>query len=469
LRGSALQEMIGTTFGNYRIDDKLGEGGMGVVYRATDTELGRAVAIKTLLTDPSLDQEGLAARFLREAKAASRLQHPSIVTIHHFGVEGNTRYIVMEYVEGKTLKKVIGNEPMPISTLLEVAIQVADGLAMAHEKGVIHRDMKAENVMVTTRGQVKILDFGLAKLNEPAQTTASDDAETVYKTQEGLAIGTVSHMSPEQALGREVSDRSDIFSLGVVLYEMSTGKMPFSGSSAQVTLARILDAEPQPVTRLNPDLPPELDVLIRHCLSKNKNYRPSADEVVTRLKTIQASLSANQLTSPDLRGAAGKTPASGTRIPSGSRSIMPISDSRQHPAFAELAAGAAPEKEEAAPPPPDAKRVYNMLRGVRIAMAIATLSLPLAYFAYLFIKAGVIRATAVDGTVLMAFISVVVIPVHEQVTKLVTVNFMVNQWDLSLVGLGILMFLVRYLILMPFDSAEHWAKKRAGLLQKGKY
>ncbi|MDP9263560.1 MAG: serine/threonine protein kinase [Acidobacteriota bacterium] len=461
--------MIGTVFGNYRIDDKLGEGGMGVVYRATDTELGRSVAIKTLLTDPHLDQEGLSARFLREAKAASRLQHPCIVTIHHFGVEGNTRYIVMEYVEGKTLKKIIGNEPMPINSLLEIAIQVADGLAMAHEKGVIHRDMKAENIMVTPRGQVKILDFGLAKLNEPESHTASDDAETVYKTQEGLAIGTVSHMSPEQALGRDVSDRSDVFSFGVVLYEMATGKMPFSGSSAQVTLARILDAEPQPVTRLNPDLPPELDVLIRHCLSKNKNYRPSADEMVARLKNIQASLSANQLTSPEIRGAAGKTPTSGTRISSGSRSAMEAMDSRQHPAFAELAAGAAPDKEAPPPPPPGAERVYHMLKAMRIVMAIATLSLPLAYFAYLFIKAGVIRATAVDGTALMGFISWVVIPVHEQVTKLVTVNFVVNQWDLSLVGLGILMFLVRYFILMPFDSAEYWAKKRAGLLKKGSY
>jgi Kae1-associated kinase Bud32 len=461
--------MIGTTFGNYRIDDKLGEGGMGVVYRATDTELGRAVAIKTLLTDPHLDQEGLSARFLREAKLASRLQHPSIVTIHHFGVEGNTRYIVMEYVEGKTLKKIIGNEPMPIMSLLEIAIQVADGLAMAHEKGVIHRDMKAENVMVTTRGQVKILDFGLAKLNEPETHVASDDAETVYKTQEGLAIGTVSHMSPEQALGRDVSDRSDIFSFGVVLYEMSTGTMPFSGSSAQVTLARILDAEPQSVTRLNPDLPPELDVLIRHCLSKNKNYRPSADEVVARLKNIQASLSASKLTSAEMRAMGGKTPPGGTRIPSGSRSAMQAVDVRQHPAFAEMAANAVPDKEEPAPPPAGAARVYSMLKTVRIVMALATLSLPLAYFAYFFIKAGVIRPTAVDGTALMSFINVVVVPVHEWVTKLITINFMVNQWDLSLVGLGILAFLVRYFILMPFDSAEYWAKKRAGLLKKGKY
>ena len=469
--------MIGTTFGNYRIEDKLGEGGMGVVYRAIDTELGRAVAIKTLLTDPHLDQEGLAARFLREAKAASRLQHPSIVTIHHFGIEGNTRYIVMEYVEGKTLKKIIGSEPMPIMNLLEIAIQVADGLAMAHEKGVIHRDMKAENVMVTTRGQVKILDFGLAKLYEPEGQSASDDAETVYKTQEGLAIGTVSHMSPEQALGREVSDRSDVFSFGVVLYEMSTGKMPFSGSSAQVTLARILDAEPAPVTRLNPDLPPELDVLIRHCLSKNKNYRPSADEVVARLKNIQASLSATQLTAADLRSLAGKTPPGGTRVPSGatarvpsgSRTAIPAEDSRQHPAFAEMAAAAVPGQEEPAPPPPGAARVYHMLKTARIVVALATLSLPLAYFAYLFIKAGVIRATAVDGTALMSFINLVVIPVHDFVTKLVTINFIVNQWDLSLVGLGLLMFLVRYFILMPFDSAEYWAKKRAGLVKKGRF
>jgi hypothetical protein len=144
-------------------------------------------------------------------------------------------------------------------------------------------------------------------------------------------------------------------------------------------------------------------------------------------------------------------------------------EARQHPAFAELADTAAPDKQEAPPPPPDAKRVYNMLKTARIVVAIATLSLPLAYFAYFFIKAGVIRATAVDGTALMAFINLVVVPVHEFVTKLVTVNFMVNQWDLSLAGLGILMFLVRYLILMPLESAEHWAKKRAGLMKKGKY
>ncbi|MGH9555939.1 MAG: serine/threonine protein kinase, partial [Terriglobales bacterium] len=151
--------MIGTTFGNYRIDSKLGAGGMGVVYKAFDTELDRPVAIKTLLSADSDDPSSLA-RFLREAKAASRLQHPSIVTIHHFGVEGETRYIVMEFVEGKTLKKLIGGNPLPVQQFCDIAIQVVDALALAHEKGVIHRDLKAENVMVTPRGQAKILDFG---------------------------------------------------------------------------------------------------------------------------------------------------------------------------------------------------------------------------------------------------------------------------------------------------------------------
>ncbi len=257
--------MIGTKFGSYRIDSKLGEGGMGVVYRATDTELDRPVAIKTLIS--SSDEESVA-RFMREAKAASRLQHPAIITIHQFGVEGEMRFIVMEYVEGKTLKSIINGQPMRLNQLCEIAIQVADGLAMAHEMHIIHRDMKAENVMVTPRGQVKILDFGLAKLKEPEKT--GDDAATVYQTQVGVIMGTISHMSPEQALGSDVDPRADIFSFGVVLYEMATGKMPFDGPSPQATLARILNQEPTVVRELNPQAPQDLEKLINQCLQKDR-------------------------------------------------------------------------------------------------------------------------------------------------------------------------------------------------------
>jgi len=285
--------MIGSTFGNYRIDSKLGEGGMGVVYRATDTELDRPVAIKTLI---SAADEDSVARFLREAKAASRLQHPAIITIHQFGVEAGTRFLVMEYVEGKTLKRVINGAPMHLNQLCEIAIQVADGLEMAHEAGVIHRDMKAENVMVTPRGQVKILDFGLAKLKEP-EAAQGDDSPTVYQTQVGVIMGTISHMSPEQALGSEVDPRADIFSFGVVLYEMTTGKMPFDGPTPQATLARILNQEPDAVRTLNPDAPPELEQLINDCLKKNRLERPSALQVRDRLKNIQASLSVGKIVS----------------------------------------------------------------------------------------------------------------------------------------------------------------------------
>src|SRR5689334_19408016 len=173
LSGSPMEK-----FGNYRIDQKLGEGGMGVVYLATDEELERRVALKTLISGAGQDEERLA-RFLREAKAVSRLQHPSIVTMYHFGVEGDTRYLVMEYIEGKTLRKLISGQALPISQLLEYAIQIADGLSLAHERGVIHRDLKAENVMITPRGQVKILDFGLAKLKEVKAQTG--DEETGFR------------------------------------------------------------------------------------------------------------------------------------------------------------------------------------------------------------------------------------------------------------------------------------------------
>ena len=215
--------MIGTTLGNYHIDEKLGAGGMGVVYRATDKQLGRLVAIKTLTLGSTMRREFLA-RFLREARAESQLQHPCVVVIHQMSIESDPPYIVMEYVEGRTLKEIISGKPLPVNQLCEIAIQVADGLAAAHEKDIIHRDIKSQNIMLTPRGQVKILDFGLAKMKQATKPSATvektmilgevsltpeveekADAQTIhdFKTTAGTIMGTASNMSPEQAGGRK--------------------------------------------------------------------------------------------------------------------------------------------------------------------------------------------------------------------------------------------------------------------------
>ncbi len=363
--------MIGTKFGNYRIEQKLGEGGMGVVYLAVDTDLDRRVALKTLATGGSQDDE-LVSRFLREAKAASRLQHPSIVTLYHFGLEGSTRYMVMEYVEGRTLRKVISGKPMNVAQLVEYAIQMADGLSLAHDNGVIHRDLKSENIMVTPRGQVKILDFGLAKLKSTKPVTGDD--ETAFRTQFGMVVGTVTTMSPEQAMGKEVDASSDIFSLGVILYQMATGKLPFEGPTPQATMALILNQEPTPVSQLNPDVPPELERLVQHCLQKSSVYRPSAREVLAKLKNIQASISGAKLVGAEFRStsgaAAAAAPAPGTdsgkvaagrpassarlRVPSGMRMEMSPADISSR------------------------KAVYGAIKAARIVLSIATMTVPLA-------------------------------------------------------------------------------------------
>nr|MDP9263804.1 serine/threonine protein kinase [Acidobacteriota bacterium] len=273
--------MIGSTLGNYRVDEKIGVGGMGEVYRATDLKLGRTVAIKTLTAVSAEAQREALARFLREAKAQSRLQHPSIVTIHQVGTADEIRYIVMEFIEGKTLKKVVAGTPLSPSQVCEYGIQIAEGLAVAHEAGIIHRDMKSQNVMITTRGQVKVLDFGLAKLKEapgaapaapvdlgktqmygeePANAASADPAE--FKTKVGVIMGTATNMSPEQCLGTEVDARSDMFSLGVVLYEMATGRMPFEAPIAAALLMQILQKEPPLVRQVAPAVPLELEQLI---------------------------------------------------------------------------------------------------------------------------------------------------------------------------------------------------------------
>src|SRR6266496_2532019 len=252
----------GTRLGRYEIRSKIGEGGMGEVYLARDTQLDRSVALKLLPAQIARDQQRLH-RFLQEARAAAALSHPNIAHIYEIGEVEDGYFIAMEYVEGAPLAQKIGGRPLAISESLDIAIQIADALDEAHGKGITHRDIKSSNIMITPRGRVKVLDFGLAKLATPAgspQHTSDSEMATRVKTSPGIVMGTVNYMSPEQALGREVDHRTDIFSFGVVLYEMATGRLPFTGQTVTETIDRIAHAQPEAIGRLNYDVPPELEL-----------------------------------------------------------------------------------------------------------------------------------------------------------------------------------------------------------------
>ena len=308
--------MIGRTISHYQITEQLGQGGMGVVYKAQDTRLDRTVALK-FLSPHSLPTDAEKARFYREAKAAAKLHHPHIATVFEIDeTDDGQAFIVMEYVEGETLAEKIKRGPLKLEEAITIVCQVVEGLQAAHEAGIVHRDIKSSNIMLTAKSQVKVMDFGLAKVEAASMLT-----------KEGTTLGTVSYMSPEQARGEEVDHRSDIWSLGVVLYEMVTGRLPFGGDYEQAMVYSILNQDPQPLTALRTGVPMALDWVMAKLLAKDPARRyQHADEVVVDLKAIEIE-------------ATGLSQASLVAATSGTMTARPASSGLER----SLAAGAAPK------------------------------------------------------------------------------------------------------------------------------
>ncbi len=264
----ASQDLVSRVISHYRIIKLLGSGGMGEIYLADDIQLDRTVAIKVLSADVATDKDRMSA-FIREAKAASAIDHPNIVHVYEINQTENINFIAMQYVEGETLANKINSKPLEIADFLQIAIQITDAIAEAHARGIVHRDLKPANIMISNKGYAKLLDFGLGRIQRTPDAPELSQAQTWTKTKPGIVAGTIAYMSPEQALGKSIDHRTDIFSLGDVFYEMVTGRRPFSGSNPTETIDKIVHSQPESIARLNYSVPQELERIIRKCMEKD--------------------------------------------------------------------------------------------------------------------------------------------------------------------------------------------------------